>query len=224
MTAKEIFELRKKGLKEEAYNEARQLYGTDKSPYASAAMFWTAVDIFRSRAKEGRADEAEKILLALERLYPNISDKEGWASEAMAKCRITLEKEKRRHNRVEEGHVNILMGTWGEELASAYLREKGFVILERDWHSGHRDIDIVAQKEDQIVFVEVKTRCNKDYGSPIASVNYKKQKNLCYAINHYLKYRHIENPWRFDVIAVIGTPGQEYEIEHIEGFRLDYRR
>ena len=47
MTAKEVFELRKQGQKEEAYEAARSLYATDKSPYTSLAMFWTAVDILR---------------------------------------------------------------------------------------------------------------------------------------------------------------------------------
>lgn len=223
MTAKEVFELRKQGRQEEAYEAARQLYATDKNPYTSAAMFWTAVDIFRSRTNEGRTDEAEKILLALERLYPNVPDKEGWVSDAMANCRSKLEKEDARHHRIEAGSEKSRMGTWGEELASAYLREKGFVILERDWHSGHRDIDIIAQKEDCIVFVEVKTRRNQVFGAPAEAVNYEKQKNLRYAINHYIKYRHIDNPWRFDVVAVVGTPEQSYAIEHIEDFQLNFR-
>ena len=68
MTASEIFELRKQGRKEEAYEEARLLYANDKSPYVSAAMFWTAVDVLRSRVYEGKTDEAKKILMALERL------------------------------------------------------------------------------------------------------------------------------------------------------------
>ena len=223
MTAKEIFELRKQGRKEEAYEEARQLYTTDKSGYASAAMFWTAVDILRSRVNEGKTDEAKKILMALERLQPNVPDKDGWVQDAMDRCRSLVEKDVERHQRLESDAVNMTIGTWGEELAASYLREKGYVILERDWHSSHRDIDIIAQNGEWLVFVEVKTRSKDDMISPFQAVNWKKQRNLVLSINHYIHYRHIDLPWRFDVISIVGSPGKKTEIEHIEDFQLSAR-
>lgn len=221
MTAKDIFDLRKQGRLEQAYEAARQLYATDKGSYASTVMFWTATDILKSRIHEGKMDEAERILRALERLLPNVPDKNGWVKNAFANCQKLFEKGEQRHHRVvDEGTSKMQVGTWGEELASAYLREKGYVIMERDWHSGHRDIDIIAQSSDCIVFVEVKTRRSKDFGSPVEAVNYRKQQNLLRAINHYIHYRHVEIPWRFDVISIVGMPGQEFEIEHIEDFQL----
>ena len=223
MTAKEIFELRKQGRKEEAYEQARQLYVNDKGGYASAAMFWTAVDILRSRASEGRAVEAKKILMALERLQPNVPDKDGWVQDAMSHCRYLLEKGIERHQRIKGNAVNMSVGTRGEELAAAYLCKKGYVILERDWHSGHRDIDIIAQNSEWLVFVEVKTRSTDEILSPLQAVDWKKQRNLVRAINHYLHYRQIEKPWRFDVISIVGSPGKESQIEHIEDFRLSFR-
>ena len=224
MTVKDIYALRKQGKKEEAYEQARLLYATDKSQYASTAMFWTAVDILRSRANEGRVDEAEKILMALERLLPNVPDKDGWVQDAMNRCRSLLEKGAERHRRVDGTAVNMSVGTWGEELAAMYLREKGYVILERDWHSGHRDIDIIAQNGEWLVFVEVKTRSTDEVISPLQAVNWKKQRNLVLSINHYLHYRHIEQPWRFDVISIVGSPGKETQIEHIEDWNLPVRR
>lgn len=223
MTAKEIFDLRKQGRKEEAYQEARQLYVTDKSGYASAAMFWTAVDILRSRVNEGRTDEAKKILMALERLQPNVPDKDGWVLDALDRCRNIFEKGVERHQRLKDDAVNIAVGTWGEDLAAAYLREKGYVILERDWHSGHRDIDIIAQNNEWLVFVEVKTRSTDIIARPEQAVDWKKQRNLMRSINHYLHYRHVEQPWRFDVISIVGSPGKKTEIEHIEDFQLSVR-
>ena len=220
MTPKEIFDLRKHGQIDDAYEAARILYATDKGAYASAAMFWTAVDILRLRINKGRTEEAGKILKALERLLPNVPDREGWVHDAFEKCRDLMDKGEKRHLRTENGTVNILMGTWGEELAAAYLREKGYIILERDWHSGHRDIDIIAKNDEFLVFVEVKTRQYQDYGSPVTAVDHRKQQNLIKAINHFLHYRHIELPWRFDVISVVGTPEQEPIIEHIEDFQL----
>ena len=95
------------------------------------------------------------------------------------------------------------------------------VILERDWHSNHRDIDIIAQQGDCIVFVEVKTRRNREYGDPLQAINYQKQKNLRRAINHYIHFRHLNNPWRFDVITIVGVLGCNMpEISHIEDFAL----
>lgn len=236
MTAKEIFEFRKLGRKEEAYEAARSLYAVDKSPYASSAMFWTAVDILRSRVGEGRLDEANKIFLALERLLSTVPDrsvksdaypgnaslkKDGWVNDAFVKCRSLLEKENARHHLQTDGPQHLQMGAWGEEVAADYLRRKGYTILERDWHSGHRDIDIIAQKDDCVVFVEVKTRRSEDYGSPVMAVGYYKQRNLLRAINHYIHYRHLDAPWRFDVISIVGMPGQQPVIEQIEDFQLN---
>lgn len=116
---------------------------------------------------------------------------------------------------------HLLTGIWGEQLAADYLCEKGYLLLEHDWHSNHRDIDIIAQQGDVIVFVEVKTRRNCEYSDPLQAVDYQKLRNLRYAINHYLHYRQFYNPWRFDVITIVGHVGCDNpEINHIEDFPL----
>lgn len=218
---KEVFELRKQGRKEEAYEAARRIYASDRGPYASTAMFWTAVDVLTKRANENRTDEAQKIYLALERLLPTVKDEKGWMLAAMNRCKNLLNKAEARVGLLNNGPQHLKMGAWGEELAAAYLREKGYVILERDWHSVHRDIDIIAQQDNCIVFVEVKARHKRDYGEPQQAVNYKKRKNLRLAINHYIHYRKLDKPWRFDVITIVGEMGNEMpEINHIENFCL----
>lgn len=117
--------------------------------------------------------------------------------------------------------AHLQMGVWGEELAAAYLQEKGYTIVERDWHSTHRDIDIIAWKDGELVFVEVKTRRNSDFADPIQAVDYKKRKNLRLAINHYIKYRRYDGTWRFDIIAITGNMGSTNpEIEHLEDIPL----
>lgn len=221
MTINEVFGLRNQGRKEEAYEAAREIYATDKSPYASAAMFWTAVDMLKMRASEDRVEEAKKIYMALERLLNGMKDEKGWMHDALEKCHHLLEKGENREKLLNDGPQHMQMGIWGEELATAYLQEKGYVILERDWHSKHRDIDLIAQDGDCIVFVEVKTRRNRDFADPLQAVNYKKLKNLRLAINHYINYHKLENPWRFDVITIVGTMGTTMpDIDHIEGFSL----
>ena len=221
MTVRDVFELRRQGRIEEAYEAIRPLYAHDKGPYTSLAMFWTAVDILKKRLNEGRIDEAEKIFAALKRMLPNVPDKEGTVERSFKKCKELLERGKTRDRLEEDGPAHLQTGVWGEELATAYLREKGYVILERDWHSGHRDIDIIAQQDDTIVFVEVKTRSSRDFIDPVMAVNSQKQHNLLIAINHYLQYNHVSSPYRFDVITIVGTPGcLTPEIEHIEDFIL----
>ena len=220
MTAKEVFELRKQGHLEEAYEAARSLYATDKSPYTSMAMFWTAVDILRLRVSEGHLDEAERVFAALNRLVSTVPDKDGWVKDAFEKCCNLMGKGDVRQNLMDNGPDHLQTGVWGEDLAAAFLREKGYIILERDWHSKHRDIDIIAQDGETTVFVEVKARRSREYGEPTDAIDNHKRSHLRNAIQHYLKYRNITH-YRFDVVTIIGSVGSKNpEIEHIEDFNI----
>ena len=217
MTAKEVFELRRQGLTELAYESARRLYAADKSPQASSAMFWAAADMLKMCTEEDRIEEARKILTALQRLLPNVPDKEGWVQSAFKRCEHLLRKKHTKKAGFDEISEHSQIGIWGEEVAVDYLRNLGYTILERDWHSGHRDIDIIAQQGDTVVFVEVKTRRNTDFGTPEQAVDWKKRRNLRLAINHYVKYKMIDNPTRFDIITVVGSLGTPHPaINHIE--------
>ena len=113
------------------------------------------------------------------------------------------------------------MGNWGEELAAVYLREKGYAIMERDWHSKHRDIDIIAQNTDYYVFVEVKTRSSQPLVDPLLAIDFKKRQNLRLAIDHYIKYHKVDKPCRFDVITIVGEMGKPNPvITHIEDYDI----
>ena len=115
---------------------------------------------------------------------------------------------------------HLLLGCWGEEVSAECLSDKGYVILERDWHSSHRDIDIIARQGDSIVFVEVKTRRNRLFGEPEDAIDYHKLQNLQQAISHYVKFRNIRQDIRFDIISVVGTIGSEPDIQHIQNVAL----
>ena len=113
------------------------------------------------------------------------------------------------------------LGRWGEDLAVAYLQGKGYAILERDWKSGRRDIDIIAVDEGgTVVFVEVKTRRSRVFGEPEEAINYRKLQSLQQAINHYIKFRHITSEVRFDIISIVGTIGTDPEINHVKDVSL----
>ena len=197
MTIKEILSYRNAERTEEAYEAARKLYASNKREEAAQMMLLTATEMQKMCIEQGRYEEANLIGLALERL----------------RSKLNLQ------NNNTPKHIQL--GKWGEDLAAVYLREKGYVILERDWHSNHRDIDIIAQDKDCLVFIEVKARQNRMFAEPESAVNYQKLKNLRLAINHYIKYCQINMPWRFDVITVVGELGcKEPEIQHIEDFQL----
>ena len=112
------------------------------------------------------------------------------------------------------------LGKWGEDLAAGYLQRKGYTIIERDWKSGKRDLDIIAQDGNVIVFVEVKTRRNRLYGEPEESVDYHQLQNLQQAISHYVKFKQIQQEIRFDIISIVGTVGTDPDIQHIQDVTL----
>ena len=112
------------------------------------------------------------------------------------------------------------LGKWGEDLATAYLEQKGYTIVERDWKSGRRDIDIIAIDGNTVVFVEVKTRKSSVFGEPEEAIDFHKLQNLQQAIDHYVKYKHIQQPIRFDIISIVGTIDQTPDIRHIQDVTL----
>lgn len=106
-------------------------------------------------------------------------------------------------------------GLQGEELAVEYLRRKGYLILNRNWRSGHKEIDIVARQDDELVFVEVKARNNNFYARPEDAITRQKMHRLVLAADAYLRCNMIDSSVRFDVITITGTPDKPY-IKHYE--------
>ena len=86
-------------------------------------------------------------------------------------------------------------GDLGENLAATYLEQKGFAILERNYRFRRAEIDIIAQKENLLLFVEVKARSNKQYGFPEEAVDDKKAAMIIMAADQYIH----ENQWQFDI-------------------------
>jgi putative endonuclease len=107
------------------------------------------------------------------------------------------------------------LGQTGEEKAKALLLSKGYKILHSNWKSGRREIDIIAENEDFIVFVEVKTRTDEQILHPSKAVTSEKQKSIIYAAESYLKSHNVNKESRFDIISVISNNKTE-KVEHIE--------
>ena len=108
------------------------------------------------------------------------------------------------------------VGREGEALAANFLQQKGYEIVDRNWHYGPKEIDIVAREGDTMVFVEVKTRSTLAFELPQEAVTKKKMKNLVEAADAYMIQNNIDLEGRFDIVAVLnGNPPKV--IEHLEG-------
>lgn len=110
---------------------------------------------------------------------------------------------------------NQKIGAWGESVAAEYLEERGYTIIGRNVRTPYGEIDIVAEKDEITIFVEVKTRTSKSLGPPEISVTPRKQEHMFAAAEHYAQENEI-NHWQIDVIAVEGKPGSKPNFTHFE--------
>jgi len=109
----------------------------------------------------------------------------------------------------------ISFGKKGEDLATEFLLEEGYEILERNWHFKHIEVDIIARKADILVIAEVKTRTGNSYGEPYTAVDFRKQHCLIFAAERYLYGHNLDLEVRFDIISIIIDQGRTV-LEHIK--------
>lgn len=110
-----------------------------------------------------------------------------------------------------------ITGNRGEDIASNYLEENGYQIIQRNYRYGHGEIDIICRKEEILVFVEVKTRKNLEFGAPELAVTPNKQRQIRKISEAYLFEKEITNiDCRIDVIAIQIKQNLPPEINHIE--------
>ena len=109
------------------------------------------------------------------------------------------------------------LGRWGEELAAERLQSQGYVILARNWRCRRGEIDLVAQADDVLVFVEVITRRGRDYGTPEEAITRSKAKRLLELGRRYLLEHDLEDvEWRIDLVAVeLDRQGKLLRCEHM---------
>lgn len=107
-------------------------------------------------------------------------------------------------------------GTWGEKVAEDYLRHKGYSILERDWHFGHKDLDIVAYEDDTktLVIVEVKARHTETLTTALQAITPQKERNLITSAFAFVRTTgHYFPTIRFDIITIVGSY-DNYTLNH----------
>lgn len=110
------------------------------------------------------------------------------------------------------------LGLAGEELAVEHLRQAGLQVIEQRWKERHLELDIVAfdPATSEMVFVEVKTRANSQWGRPEDAIDYNKIMRTVRAAHHYLRMHHVNNSSRFDVFAIYLPASGKPQIDYIK--------
>lgn len=109
------------------------------------------------------------------------------------------------------------VGKWGEEVARDYLLARGYTIMAQNERVNNIEIDIIAMKDDRIIFVEVKTR-STHFTDPLDAIDSRKMTRLVKAVDAYVRTMNIPHDPQIDLIAVIGAPNgprDQLTIEHI---------
>jgi putative endonuclease len=108
----------------------------------------------------------------------------------------------------------IKTGNIGESLAAEFLAEKGFEILERNYRHKHAEIDLIVQRKDWVLFVEVKTRTSNSFGEPEDFVDNRKINKIFEAAEEWIYSMDWHGHIRFDIVSV--KLGGQTIIEHFE--------
>ncbi|MBK21708.1 MAG: endonuclease [Flavobacteriales bacterium] len=107
------------------------------------------------------------------------------------------------------------LGEEGEKIAVNYLKSRGYIIHHTNWRMSHLEVDIIAEDNGELVFIEVKTRSSNKYGEPEEAVNDQKERDLLRLASVYLENLQLEVPARFDIISIIISVSKS-NITHFE--------
>lgn len=106
-------------------------------------------------------------------------------------------------------------GELGERIAERWFRRNGWRIVQRRFRSGHRDIDLIVERDDTVAFVEVKARHGAQFGDPVEAVNWSKQKELARSASVWIdRHGRPSDCYRFDVVGVL-VEGERVRIRHV---------
>jgi len=107
-------------------------------------------------------------------------------------------------------------GALGERIAERWLTRRGWRVIQRRFRNGHRDIDLVVERDGTVAFVEVKARRGAEFGGPVQAVNYRKRKQLMRSAMVWIdRHGRAAESYRFDVVGVL-VDGAVVRICHVE--------
>jgi len=110
------------------------------------------------------------------------------------------------------------VGKLGEKAAQKFLKKRGYRIRETGFRCPRGEIDIVAQRKDWLVFVEVRTKSNPEFGTPEESITQaKKERLIASALTYNSTHQNLPSQWRIDVVAIeLDDKGKVGRIEQLE--------
>lgn len=112
------------------------------------------------------------------------------------------------------------VGKNGEDIACKYLEKNGYKIIARNIHySRFCELDIIAQKKDTTVFVEVKTRSTNSFGTPFEAITNSKMANIIKGIKFYISEHQVKK-YQLDIVGITIKP--EIKIEHLKNVAITY--
>ena len=121
-------------------------------------------------------------------------------------------------NNIKSSGKKVELGRKGEEIASDFLEDKGYIIIKRNYMIGHSDIDILARDKKFLVFVEVRTKSKKDRGMPEDTLTKKKLRRMKNTAELYIAFNHYEGLARLDAVCIILDGSDTIKhLEHYEG-------
>ncbi len=141
-------------------------------------------------------------------------------SDNQVKSQSELEVRERQHhqNTLQRAHAAAMMGRTGEDIATAYLQQQGYGILDRNWnlHKGS-ELDIVAHRDGILHFVEVKTRSTAEQITPEQAIDAQKMRHIFNAIKQYKKENGLQGiQHQIDSIAVVLRGKDDYDLKMYE--------
>jgi putative endonuclease len=106
-------------------------------------------------------------------------------------------------------------GELGERIAERWLKRQGWRVIQRRFRNGHRDIDLVVERDGTVAFVEVKARRGLAFGDPVEAVNWSKQKELVRSASVWIdRHGKPAESYRFDVVGVL-VEGDRVQVRHV---------
>ena len=108
------------------------------------------------------------------------------------------------------------LGDRGEAIAARHLERAGWIILDRNFRMGRKEIDLVARRDEVVAFVEVKTRAGPGFGHPLEAITWRKRREIQQVAAAWID-RHAALPvsYRFDAVAVLFRAGDQPLVEHV---------
>jgi len=111
------------------------------------------------------------------------------------------------------------VGKIGENLAKEFLEKQGYKIIEQNYKTKYAEIDLVAQKKKELIFVEVRTKIGENFGRPEDTINKKKIWKIRQNALAYAAFKKWPGPLRLDAICIVLEPDYSIErLDHYENF------